>query len=84
MQLSPFVGLATNTKCIKSKGFSDNYGKNNSDISDGVGIEEFMTKEEFGTKEEIGIEDLKSLEYLQGKYKESSVNQILKLLKCIV
>lgn len=61
-QLSPLIGLATDPNYTKSKSFSNNCSKSNSDISDGVDSEEFVTKEKLGTKEEFGIEYLKGLE----------------------
>ena len=68
VQSSPLVGLSTDPNCTKSKSLGDNCGKNNGDLSNGVGNEELMTEEELVTEEKLKIEkeietkDLESLE----------------------
>lgn len=55
-KLSSLVGLATNSNRSKSKSFSNNYKKNNSDMSDGIGSKELMPKKQLGIKEELKTE----------------------------
>ena len=54
-QLSPLVGSSTNPIRTESESFSDNCGKSNGEMSDGVGSEELVTEEELVMEEELVI-----------------------------
>ena len=51
--MSPLVGPSTDPNRTESKGLSDNCGKNNGDISDGVGGEKLVTEKKLVTEEEL-------------------------------
>ena len=51
-QLSPLVGPSTDPNRTESESLSDNCGKSNGEMSDGVGGEELVTKKELVIEEE--------------------------------
>ena len=69
-QLNLLVGLSTDPDRTKNKSLSDNCGKSNGDMSDGVGDKELVTEEELmmeeklETEEEIETKDLEGPEQL--------------------
>ena len=56
-QLSPLVGPSTDPNRTESKSLSDNCGKSNGEMSDGVGGEELVTEEELVMEEELVTEE---------------------------
>lgn len=63
-QLSTLIDLVIDPKCIESKNFNDNYGKNNGNMSNRVSDEKLVTKKKLEIRkkprieEELGIKDL--------------------------
>ncbi len=55
-QLSPLVGPATDPYRNESESLSNNCGKSNGNMSDGVGSEELATEGELGTEDLEGLE----------------------------
>ena len=53
VQLNPLVGLFLNPDRTKSENLNDNCSKSNSNMSNRVGNEEFVTEEELVTEEKL-------------------------------
>lgn len=56
------IALTTDLDYIENKSFSNNYSKNNSNISNEIGGEKFRTKEKLRIEKKLKIKDLKGFE----------------------